>query len=126
MGTLSQIAQNRKWVAHSQFERRSRHVNRLYEALSSTVFPVLTAEHFVKITDTIYASLFYDAGNVWERFGDINFADLKRGAGVGVQIDLPGFGPMGLDYAYGFQREAANGVPDPGWQLHFRFGNFGR
>ena len=43
-----------------------------------------------------------------------------------VAIDLPGFGPMGLDYAYGFQREAANGVPDPGWQLHFRFGNFGR
>lgn len=89
-------------------------------------FLLLTAEHFVKITDTIYASVFYDAGNVWDRFGDVSFADLKRGAGVGVQIDLPGFGPMGLDYAYGFQREAANGVPDPGWQLHFRFGNLGR
>jgi hypothetical protein len=49
MGTLSQIAQNRKWVAHSQFERRSRHVNRLYEALSSTVFPALTAERFVRL-----------------------------------------------------------------------------
>jgi hypothetical protein len=49
MGTLSQIAQNRKWVAHSQFERRSRHVNRLYDALSATVFPVLTAERFERI-----------------------------------------------------------------------------
>jgi hypothetical protein len=49
MGTLSQIAQNRKWVAHSQFERRSRHVNRLYETLSSTVFPVLAAERFVRL-----------------------------------------------------------------------------
>jgi outer membrane protein insertion porin family len=89
-------------------------------------FLLLTAEHFIKITDTIYTSVFYDAGNVWNRFGDVTFADLKRGAGVGIQIDLPGFGPMGLDYAYGFDRRAADGVPDPGWQLHFRFGNLAR
>ena len=89
-------------------------------------FLLLTAEHFIKITDTIYTSVFYDAGNVWNRFGDVTFADLKRGAGVGVQIDLPGFGPMGLDYGYGFDRLDANGNPDAGWQLHFRFGNLSR
>ncbi|MGH7565878.1 MAG: BamA/TamA family outer membrane protein, partial [Gemmatimonadota bacterium] len=89
-------------------------------------FLLLTAEHFVKITDTIYTSVFYDAGNVWNQFGDVTFADLKRGAGVGVQIDLPGFGPMGLDYAYGFDRLDGSGNPDPGWQLHFRFGNLSR
>ncbi|HEY7473138.1 MAG TPA: outer membrane protein assembly factor BamA [Gemmatimonadota bacterium] len=89
-------------------------------------FLLLTAEHFIKITDTIYTSVFYDAGNVWNRFGDVTFADLKRGAGVGVQIDLPGFGPMGLDYAYGFDRLDGSGNPDPGWQLHFRFGNLSR
>jgi outer membrane protein insertion porin family len=89
-------------------------------------FLLLTAEHFFKITDTIYTSVFYDAGNVWNRFGDVTFADLKRGAGVGVQIDLPGFGPMGLDYAYGFDRLDGGGNPDPGWQLHFRFGNLAR
>jgi outer membrane protein insertion porin family len=89
-------------------------------------FLLMTAEHFVKITDTIYTSVFYDAGNVWNQFRDVTFADLKRGAGVGVQIDLPGFGPMGLDYAYGFDRLDAGGNPDPGWQLHFRFGNLSR
>jgi outer membrane protein insertion porin family len=89
-------------------------------------FLVLTAEHFVKITDTIYASVFYDAGNVWDRFRDVTFADLKRGAGVGIQIDLPGFGPMGLDYGFGFDRLDSSGNPDPGWQLHFRFGNLAR
>lgn len=89
-------------------------------------FLLLTAEHFFKITDTVYTSVFYDAGNVWNEFRDVTFADLKRGAGVGIQIDLPGFGPMGLDYAYGFDRLSANGTPDPGWQLHFRFGNLGR
>jgi len=87
---------------------------------------LLTAEHFVKITDTIYVSGFYDAGNVWPEFPDITFGDLKRGAGVGVQIDLPGFGPLGLDYAYGFDRLDSRGQPDPGWQLHFRFGNLMR
>lgn len=89
-------------------------------------FLLLTAEHFFKITDTVYTSVFYDAGNVWNEFRDVTFADLKRGAGVGIQIDLPGFGPMGLDYAYGFDRLSANGDRDPGWQLHFRFGNLGR
>jgi outer membrane protein insertion porin family len=89
-------------------------------------FLLMTAEHFVKITDTIYTSVFYDAGNVWNEFSEVTFADLKRGAGVGVQIDLPGFGPMGLDYAYGFDRLDGSGNPDPGWQLHFRFGNLSR
>ncbi|MDX1660545.1 MAG: outer membrane protein assembly factor BamA [Gemmatimonadota bacterium] len=87
-------------------------------------FVLLTAEHFVKITDTVYASVFYDAGDVFEEFRDVTFADLKRGAGVGLQVDLPGFGPLGLDYAYGFDRvNPSTGEPDPGWKLHFKFGN---
>ncbi len=84
---------------------------------------LMTAEHFFKITNTVYASLFYDAGRVFPEFSDLTFADLKRGAGVGIQVDLPGFGPLGLDYAYGFDRTDRFGNPDPGWQLHFRFGN---
>jgi outer membrane protein insertion porin family len=89
-------------------------------------FVLMTAEHFVKISDTIYASLFYDAGDVFSEFRDVTFSDLKRGAGVGVTIELPGIGPLGLDYAYGFDRRLPGGEPDPGWQLHFRFGNLTR
>jgi outer membrane protein insertion porin family len=87
---------------------------------------LLTAEHFFKITDTIYASLFYDAGDVFREFRDITFGDLKRGAGIGLSVDLPGLGPLGIDYGYGFDRLDARGNPDPGWQLHFRFGNLAR
>lgn len=90
-------------------------------------FLLLTAEHFVKITDTVYASVFYDAGDVFREFRDVTFADLKRGAGVGLQVDLPGFGPLGLDYAYGFDRvNPRTGEAEPGWKLHFRFGNLMR
>ena len=40
---------------------------------------------------------------------------LLRGAGAGIMIVTP-FGPLGLDYAYGFDKTR------PGWQLHFKFG----
>jgi outer membrane protein insertion porin family len=46
---------------------------------------------------------------------EVNPTRLFRGAGVGVQLVTP-FGPMGLDYAYGFDKA------EPGWQLHFKFG----
>jgi hypothetical protein len=49
MGTLSQIAQNRKWVAHSQYGGRSRHLTRLYDRLASSVFPVLAAARFERL-----------------------------------------------------------------------------
>ena len=55
-----------------------------------------------------------DAGyDEWERQFDPQ--TLFRGAGVGAQLVTP-FGPLGLDYAYGFDRRV------PGWQLHFRMG----
>lgn len=85
-------------------------------------YVLLTAEHFFKITDTIWVSAFYDAGAVWRQYRDVNFSDLLRGAGVGIQIDLPGFGPLGLDYGYGFDRLNRVGDADPGWELAFRFG----
>jgi hypothetical protein len=29
-----------------------------------------------------------------------------------------------VDLGYGFDRVDANGKPNPGWQLHFKLGNF--
>lgn len=89
-------------------------------------FLLMTAEHFFKISDTVYASVFYDAGDVFSEFRNVTFSDLKRGAGIGISVELPGVGPLGLDYGYGFDRVDFNGNPDPGWELHFRFGNFAR
>jgi outer membrane protein insertion porin family len=75
----------------------------------------LSAEYAVRFTDMVSLSVFGDAGNIWRDPLEINPTRLFRGAGFGMQIVTP-FGPMGLDYAYGFDRA------DPGWQLHFRFG----
>jgi outer membrane protein insertion porin family len=80
-----------------------------------SAFLTITAEYALRLSDQISVSLFYDAGNVWRDPWDIDPTKLFRGAGLGVQLVTP-FGPIGLDYAYGFDK------PNPGWQLHFRMG----
>jgi outer membrane protein insertion porin family len=75
----------------------------------------LSAEYAVRFTDNISVSTFYDAGNVWRSPSEMNPTRLLRGAGVGLMLVTP-FGPLGLDYAYGFDKD------QPGWQLHFKFG----
>ncbi len=75
----------------------------------------LSAEYAVRFNDNLSLSLFYDAGGVWREPGQINPTRLLRGAGVGVTLVTP-FGPLGLDYAYGFDKTT------PGWQLHFKLG----
>ncbi len=75
----------------------------------------------MKLTSSIFASAFMDAGNVWLDASQLNPTDLLVGAGLGVSLVTP-FGPLGLDYAYGFDRRDVLGRPDPGWELHFKFG----
>ena len=74
-----------------------------------------TAEYKMVISGNIGLSAFFDAGNLWSGPEDIDLSRLNRGAGFGVQLVTP-FGPIGLDYAYGFDKT------EPGWQLHFRMG----
>jgi outer membrane protein insertion porin family len=83
----------------------------------------MTGEFGVRFSQSIYLSTFFDAGNIWRRPGLYNPSRLFRGAGVGIAIVSP-LGPLGLDYAYGFDRTDLAGRPDPGWKLHFRLGNF--
>ena len=75
----------------------------------------MTTELAMRLGAQFSASIFMDAGNVWRHAAEIDPSQLFRGAGVGVQIVTP-FGPIGLDYAYGFDKAV------PGWQLHFRLG----
>jgi outer membrane protein insertion porin family len=75
----------------------------------------LTAEYAIRLSGQFGMGFFFDAGNVWRNPADVDPSRLFRGAGVGLQIVTP-FGPIGLDYAYGFDR------PNPGWQFHFRMG----
>ena len=82
-----------------------------------------TVEFGARFSQQIYASVFYDAGNVWQSAAGFNPTRLFRGAGVGVALISP-LGPLGLDYAYGFDRTDRDGNPAPGWKLHFKIGNF--
>jgi len=82
-----------------------------------------TAEFGARFSQAVYASVFYDAGNVWSTSAGFNPTRLFRGAGIGVALVTP-LGPIGLDYAYGFDRTDLAGRPNPGWKLHFRIGNF--
>ncbi|MFQ5537884.1 MAG: outer membrane protein assembly factor BamA [Gemmatimonadota bacterium] len=95
------------------FPERTRTINDI-DRLGDAFFS-LTAEYQLRLNDQISLGLFYDAGNVWRDPGDFDPTKLFRGAGFGVQLVTP-FGPIGLDYAYGFDKTR------PGWQLHFKMG----
>lgn len=72
---------------------------------------------------TIYAMIFGEAGNAWNKFRDYNPFNVHRSAGVGVRIFLPMLGLMGIDWAYGF--DPIPGVTnDENWgpQFHFVLG----
>jgi outer membrane protein insertion porin family len=85
------------------------------------VFFTSTAELGLRISSQFYVNLFYDAGNLWAHPRDFDPTRLFRGAGIGVGTVTP-LGPLGLDWAYGFDRTDAQGNPDPKFMIHFRLG----
>ena len=91
-------------------------LDRVGESFFST-----TAQVGARLTPQVFVNTFLDAGNTWADASDLNPMDLLTGAGVGVSLVTP-FGPLGIDYAYGFDRRDVLGRPDPGWKLHFKFG----
>ncbi len=60
---------------------------------------------------------FVDAGNTWESAADTHPTDLYWGAGVGVRVEVPMLGNMGIDLGYGFDEELGGE-----WRVHYRFG----
>jgi outer membrane protein insertion porin family len=81
-----------------------------------------TAELGLRLNSQVYLNLFFDAGNIWDHPREFDPTRMFRGAGLGVSLITP-LGPLGLDWAYGFDRTDAFGRPDPKWELHFRLGN---
>lgn len=86
-------------------------------------YVVMTGEVGARLSQMFYVAAFFDAGNVWAQAGEFNPTRLFRGAGVGLSIISP-LGPIGIDWAYGFDRTDSFGRPAPGFKLHFKLGNF--
>jgi len=86
-------------------------------------FFTMTGELGMRVSQMLYLSAFFDAGNVWARPAQYNPTRLFRGAGFGAAVISP-LGPLGIDYAYGFDRVDVLGRPAPAWKLHFKLGNF--
>ena len=69
----------------------------------------------------IYALAFLEGGNAWTDYRKFNPFDMKRAAGVGVRINLPMVGLMGIDWAYGFD-PIFGSTNYGGSQFHFILG----
>jgi outer membrane protein insertion porin family len=69
---------------------------------------------------TIYGLMFLEAGNAWYELKDYNPFKMHRSAGVGLRANLPMFGLLGIDWAYGF--DPVPGRDAHGSQFHFVMG----
>ena len=74
----------------------------------------MTMELQFPVVEPLYGALFIDAGDTWNSGYDMSLSGLKFGAGMGVTMEVPMLGPIGLYYAYGFERKK--------WKTHFAFG----
>lgn len=73
----------------------------------------------MKLSQGLAFILFFDAGNTFKSYGEINIHNLYRGAGAGIRVEVPMIGVLGFDLGYGFDRER------PGWEPHFQINPFG-
>lgn len=77
----------------------------------------LTLEYQFPIADPLHALFFLDMGNTWNNEKEIGFSGFKKGAGVGIRLEIPMLGQVGFDYGYGFDRTGGGK-----WEPHFIMG----
>jgi len=88
-------------------------------AIGGDVIFINNIELKLKFSQSFAFLLFYDAGNTFSSYKDINLHNLCRGLGAGVRIEVPMMGVLGFDIGYGFDRER------PGFEPHFQINPFG-
>lgn len=73
----------------------------------------------LKLSQSLALLAFYDMGNSFTSYREMNLGDLKRGLGVGFRVEVPMMGVIGFDLGYGFDRA------NPGWEPHFQINPYG-
>jgi|WetSurMetagenome_2_1015567.scaffolds.fasta_scaffold00149_20 outer membrane protein insertion porin family len=58
---------------------------------------------FPILEQTLYLSLFGDAGNTWSSLEQVSLTDLYPGVGLGLKIDIPMLGLLGFDFGWGLR-----------------------
>jgi len=81
-------------------------------------FTIFNTELLYPVTNTIQLLSFVDMGDVWNSFTEADFANMRKGAGFGIRVEVPMMGTIGFDYGYGFDR-----LGGPAWEPHFTIGN---
>ncbi|MCI1779098.1 MAG: outer membrane protein assembly factor BamA [Bacteroidales bacterium] len=71
---------------------------------------------------TIFGLIFLEGGNCWEDIKDFNPFQVKRSAGVGLRVQLPVVGMLGIDWGYGFDPVPNERKDRGGSQIHFLIG----
>jgi outer membrane protein insertion porin family len=66
---------------------------------------------------TVYGLFFAEGGNTWNSFADATLFDLRKSVGLGIRVELPMLGTVGLDYGYGIDR-----IGGAAWEPHITFG----
>jgi outer membrane protein insertion porin family len=79
---------------------------------------ILTSELQFPIADPLHGLFFFEAGNTWNSTRDLDLGDLRKSIGLGVRLEVPALGRVGLDLGYGLDREDGSR-----WQPHFQLGN---
>lgn len=69
----------------------------------------------------IFVYAFGEAGNVWQKLSEADPFNLKRSAGIGLQLLLNPIGIVGFSYGYGFDPTRFSSNPS-GWQFLFNLG----
>ncbi len=69
----------------------------------------------------IYVLGFIEGGNGFDSWKDFSPFDIKRSAGVGVRLNLPMVGQLGVDWGYGFDTPTGSSEIS-GSQFHFILG----
>ncbi len=85
-------------------------------AVGGRALALFSLEYKLRVSRQLSFIAFADAGNTWNSIGQFNLSSLKRGAGIGVRLEIPMLGLLGFDFGYGFDREPGR------WEPHFQIG----